>query len=101
MTSYLRSPSSIGSTMGSLSGKLARLSISNTNISTSSRLATSYDEVKLKDNIRVEFFHGEQARLRAYLIQVKLVHSLNLGKYSTEANKVIITTTYFRGDAQF
>ena len=67
----------------------------------SSRLAISHDEVKLKDDIRVEFFHGERARLRAYLIQVKLVHSLNLEKYSTEANKVIIATTYLRGDAQF
>ena len=64
----------------------------------SSRLATSYDEVKLKDDIRVEFFHRERARLRAYLIQVKLVHSLNLGKYSTEANKVIIAAIYLRGD---
>ena len=69
-------------------------------MSTSSRLATSYNEVKLKDNIRVEFFYGERARLRAYLIQVKLVYSLNLEKYFTEANKVIITTTYLRGDTQ-
>ena len=78
--------------------KLAKLSIFNTNISTSSRLATSYDEVKLKDNIRVEFFYGERARLKAYLIQVKLVYNLNLGKYSIEANKIIIAATYLRGD---
>ena len=65
----------------------------------SSRLATSHDEVKLKDNIRVEFFHRERARLRAYLIQVKLVHSLNLEKYSTKANKIIIAITYLREDA--
>ena len=70
-------------------------------MSSSSCLATSHDEIKLKDNIRVEFFHGERARLKAYLIQVKLVYSLNLEKYSTEANKVIIATTYLRGDAQF
>ena len=69
-------------------------------MSFSSRLATSHDEVKLKDDIRVEFFHRERARLRAYLMQVKLVYSLNLGKYSTEANKVIIAATYLRGDAQ-
>ena len=37
--------------------KLAKLSISNTNISTSSCLAISYNEVKLKDNIRIEFFY--------------------------------------------
>ena len=66
----------------------------------SSRLAISYDEVKLKDDIRVEFFYGERAKLRAYLIQVKLVHSLNLEKYSTEANKVMIAATYLRGDTQ-
>ena len=101
MTSHPRLLSPIRSTTGSLSGKLVKLSISNTNMSSSSRPATSHDEVKLKDNIRVEFFYGEQARLRAYLIQIKLVHSLNLEKYSTKANKVIIAATYLRGDAQF
>ena len=49
----------------------------------------------------MEFFQGERARLRTYLMQVKLVHSLNPGKYSTEMNKIMITTTYLRGDAQF
>ena len=68
MTSYLRLPLSIGSTIGSLLGKLAKLSISNTNMSSSSCSATSHDEVKLKDDIYVEFFYGERARLRAYLI---------------------------------
>ena len=87
--------------MGSLSGKLAKLSISNINISTSSRPATSYNKVKLKDNIRVKFFHRERARLKVYLIQVKLVYSLNPEKYSTKANKIIITVTYLREDAQF
>ena len=84
--------------MGFLLEKLARLNISNTNISISSCLATSHKEIKLKDNIRVEFFYGERARLRAYLIQVKLVYSLNLEKYSTKTNKVIITTIYLRED---
>ena len=68
MTSYLRSPLSVRSTTRFLLEKLARLSISNTNISTSSCLATSYNEVKLKDNIYIEFFYREQARLRVYLI---------------------------------
>ena len=70
MTSHPRLPSPIRSTIGSLLGKLAKLSISNTNMSSSSHPATSHDEVKLKDNICVEFFHGERARLRAYLMQV-------------------------------
>ena len=68
MTSHLRLSSSIRSIIGSLLGKLARLSIFNINISTSSRLATSHDEGKLKDDICMEFFYGERARLRAYLI---------------------------------
>ena len=51
-----------------LLGKLARLSIFNINISTSSYLAISYNEVKLKDDIRIEFFYRERARLKAYLI---------------------------------
>ena len=100
MTSHPRSPLPIRSTTGSLLGKLAKLSISNTNISSSSRPATSHDKIKLKDDIRVEFFHGERARLRAYLIQVKLVHSLNPEKYSTKANKIIIATTYLKEDTQ-
>ena len=51
-----------------LLGKLAKLSIFNTNIFSSSYLATSYNKVKLKDNIYIEFFYEEQARLKAYLI---------------------------------
>ena len=35
---------------------------------TSGCLAISYDEVKLKDDIYIEFFYRERARLRAYLI---------------------------------
>ena len=42
-----------------LSEKLAKLSISNTNIFSSSRLAISHNKIKLKDNICVEFFYRE------------------------------------------
>ena len=101
MTSHPRLPSLIKFTIGFLVEKLAKLSISNINMSSSSRLATSYNEVKLKDNICMKFFYGKRARLRAYLIQVKLVYSLNLEKYFTKANKVIITVIYLREDAQF
>ena len=69
-------------------------------MSTSGQPTTSHDEVKLKDDVRVEFFHGERAKLRAYLMQVKLVHALNPSKYSSESNKVMIAATYLRGDAQ-
>ena len=48
----------------------------------------------------MEFFHEERAKLRAYLMQVKLVYALNPLKYSSESNKVMITTTYLRGDTQ-
>ena len=48
--------------------KLARLNIFNTNIFISSRLAISYNEIKLKDNICIEFFYEERARLKVYLI---------------------------------
>ena len=68
MTSYLRSPLFVRSTMGFLLGKLAKLSISDTNMFSSSRLAISHNEIKLKDDIRIEFFYRERARLRAYLI---------------------------------
>ena len=68
MTSHSRSPSPVESTTRFLLEKLAKLSISNTNMSSSSRLATSHDEVKLKDDIHMEFFYRERARLRIYLI---------------------------------
>ena len=48
--------------------KLAKLSISNINIFSSSRLTISYNKVKLKDNIYIKFFYREWARLKAYLI---------------------------------
>ena len=59
MTSYLRSPLLIRSTIGFLLKKLAKLSIFNTNMFTSSYLAISYDKIKLKDNIHIEFFYRE------------------------------------------
>ena len=57
MTSYLRSLLLIKSTIESLLEKLAKLSISNTNIFSSSYLAIFYNKVKLKDNIYIEFFY--------------------------------------------
>jgi Retrotransposon gag protein/Zinc knuckle/WCCH motif len=62
--------------------------------------ATESNESKLKNDIRVEFFHGERAKLRAYLMQVKLVHALDPSKYASETNKVLLAATYLRGDAQ-
>ena len=43
--------------MGFLLGKLVRLNIFNINIFTSSRLAISYNKIKLKDNICIKFFY--------------------------------------------
>ena len=57
------------------------------------------DKVRLKNNVRIEFFHKERAKLRAYLIQVKLVYALNPAKYASDVNKVLITVTYLRRDA--
>ena len=68
--------------------------------SSGSKTTASNNEVRLKNDIRIKFFHSERAKLRAYLIQVKLVHALNLTKYASEANKVLITVTYLRGDTQ-
>ena len=56
MTSTPRSPLPTGSITGSLIGKLVKLSISNTNIS--SRYSTS-EGAKLKDNIYVKFFYSK------------------------------------------
>ena len=68
MTFYLRSLSSIKSTTRFLLEKLAKLSIFNTNIFSSSCLAISYNKIKLKDNIYMKFFYKERARLRIYLM---------------------------------
>ena len=57
--------------MGSLTRRLSKLSISNSisNMSTSSKaVASHHDEVKLKNDVRIEFFSGERAKLRAYLM---------------------------------
>ena len=70
-------------------------------MSTSGRLAISYNKTKLKNDVYMKFFHREQARLKAYLIQVKLVYSLNLKKYSIKINKIMIITTYLKEDTQF
>ena len=43
--------------MKSLLKKLAKLSISNTNMFSSSYLAISYNKIKLKDNIYIKFFY--------------------------------------------
>ena len=59
MTSYPRLLLPIKSTIGFLLEKLAKLSIFNINIFSSSHLAISYNEVKLKDNIHIEFFYRE------------------------------------------
>jgi hypothetical protein len=69
-------------------------------MSSSSKPTTSlYNKAKLKNNVYIKFFHNKRAKLRAYLIQVKLVYALNLTKYASEVNKVLITVTYLRGDA--
>ena len=59
MTSYLRSFLFIRSTIESLLKKLAKLSIFNINIFFSNYLAISYNKIKLKDNIYIEFFYRE------------------------------------------
>ena len=59
MTSYLRLSLFIKSTIEFLLKKLAKLSIFNTNIFFSSCLAISYNKIKLKDNIYIEFFYRE------------------------------------------
>ena len=56
------------------------------------------ESFKMKDDIHVKFFHGERSKLRAYLIQVKLIHSFNPLKYSIELNKVLFTVTYLKED---
>ena len=101
MTSKPRSPSLTGSTISSVTGRLSKLSISNHTLisSLNSKATTLNDEVKLKNNVRIKFFHRERVKLRAYLIQIKLVYTLNPVKYDSDINKVLITVTYLRGDA--
>ena len=100
MTSKPRSPLLTGSTISLVTGRLSKLSISNTLISSlNSKPTHSNNEVKLKNNVYIKFFYSERAKLRAYLIQVKLVYALNPAKYASEINKVLIIITYLRRDA--
>ena len=54
---------------------------------------------RLRDNVKVEYFYSERTKIRIYLIQVKLLYKLNLKKYNSEENKVLIAGNYLRGDA--
>ena len=54
---------------------------------------------RLKDNVKVKYFYSERHKIRMYLMQVKLLHRLNLKKYNNEETKVLIVGNYLRGDA--
>ena len=69
MTSKPRSPLLTGSTISLVTGRLSKLSISNTYISSlSSKPTTLNNKARLKNNVYIKFFYKERAKLRAYLI---------------------------------
>jgi hypothetical protein len=52
-----------------------------------------------KDKVKVDFFYGDRPKLRAYLVQLKLVYALNKDKYPDSPSKVMLAAVYLRGAA--
>src|SRR5271163_2560891 len=74
---------------GSLTGKFARLTMSDHPPACE----------KHKNDIKVDYFYGDKAKLRAFLVQLKLAYALNPEKYPDSRTKVLLAAAYLRGSA--
>jgi hypothetical protein len=52
-----------------------------------------------KDGLKVDFFRGDRSKVRPYLVQLKMVFTLNPTKYPTAAKKVIFAAGHLRDQA--
>jgi hypothetical protein len=63
-------------------------------------MSTSGDAItRTKDDFKVDLFYGDRSKLRAYLIQLKLVFHLHRTKYPEGSTQVLFAATYLRGAA--
>ena len=99
-SSHPRSPSPTGSTTGSITGKLSKLSLSNTNAPTRTNMSSTTHEYKsVKDEIKIDFFYGDRAKLRPFLVQLGMAFRLQSGKFPDSPTKVLFASTHLRGNA--
>ncbi len=95
MTSH-RSPSPTSS----ITGKLRTLNILTPNIFTKGDSNRDTDsDSKNKDDITVNFFYRDKGKLRAYLLQYKIVFILKPSKFKDKITKVIYVAARLRGNA--
>ena len=52
-----------------------------------------------KDDLKVEYFHGDTAKLGMFLVQLKAVFTLQKAKYNTHAERVMFAGLHMRGSA--
>ena len=57
------------------------------------------DTFDKKDELKVDSFHGNRTKLRAFLLQLKMVFALKPNRYLTEADKVLFATIYLKDSA--
>ena len=82
----------------SLADKFASLNISKDTVAMAKNETSETSEhyEKHSNSLRVDYFHGDRAKLRAYLVQPKLAFALNKEKYLNAATKVLFAAAYLR-----
>jgi hypothetical protein len=51
---------------------------------------------KHKNDLRIDYFHRNRAKLRAFLIQIKLAFAINKEKYIDQPLKILMAAAYLR-----
>jgi hypothetical protein len=54
---------------------------------------------KHKNDLKIDYFHRNRAKLRAFLVQLKLAFAMNKEKYTDQPSKVLLAAAYLRGSA--
>jgi hypothetical protein len=52
-----------------------------------------------KDDLKVEHFYGDRAKLGMFLVQLKAVFTLQRGKYTTHTDRVLYAGLHMKGSA--
>jgi Retrotransposon gag protein/Zinc knuckle len=75
------------------------LNIASNNASTTSLNNMTSDTSDKKDELKVDSFHGNRTKLRAFLLQLKMVFALRPNRYPMEADKVLFATMHLKDSA--
>jgi hypothetical protein len=52
---------------------------------------------KHKNDLKINYFYKDKAKLRVFLIQLKLAFAMNKEKYTDQPSKILIAAVYLRG----